>query len=147
MSEQAKTIAEAYNESVEKYEGAVAMTLFHFLGTYGGLHIIPGADAVVTEEGLETVGHALYENAAHPKYRDQQVPWEELDENTKGMWLLSARAAFEAAGMVVAERVVRGYLIEVDGMVFVTDGQRDTTSLGSLSGTTISIAVLPEKGK
>lgn len=98
MSE-AKTMGEAWVG--DGHEEKVATTALRFLSTYGDYRIV-GPGSVVSLKGLEAVAktlHRLFTTAL-------VVCWDEVPAKEKGDWLARARAALEAAGIVVADEVV-----------------------------------------
>lgn len=62
-------------------------------------HIIPGADVVVTAKGLEDAGKALF---ADERWGD----WDGLLPGAKANYIRKARAALEAAGIIIPDEVV-----------------------------------------
>ena len=86
---EAKTIQELYNAKVEKHDGAVAMTIFSFLGEVGSALIGAQGRVVYTEEDVERCEEAAGLTWVHGK---------SIQEMT--------RAVITAAGGVVADEVV-----------------------------------------
>lgn len=116
MSERAKTIGELLDNvcrelcdmnfwpQVEDGEtpGIISSVLEHVRG----YHIIPGADVVVTKEGLEAVARRM-----HAEFSAALVIcWDETPEKERQQWCGVARRTLEAAGIVVADKVMEAEL-------------------------------------
>ncbi|MCK4512640.1 hypothetical protein KAW64_12925 [bacterium] len=98
MSEQAKTVDDLITEWVGEAslgEGLLEAPVFWELVEKHAphLHIIPGADAVVTEEGLEAAAKAIADSLG--------IAWTPENDVEKNTLRHEARAALEAAGITV----------------------------------------------
>ena len=100
MSE-AKTVYGLWNDVFDSpgISGSTGETADYFLRKYGHFGLIPGADAVVTEAGLEAGAKAM---------GDAFIDWGEVTSiaEQEARWEHCTRAALEAAGIVVADEVV-----------------------------------------
>lgn len=79
------------------------------------LPIIPGANAVVTPEGLEAAAKAIRERARVFLGVENDSEWDELHASIRSTWCAVARDAFEDAGIVVANEVMTQVVDMVDG--------------------------------
>lgn len=67
-------------------------------------HIIPGANAMVTPQGLDAAAEELRERVAD-KDVTLNYPWSDLDSHQRGYWRQDVRAALAAAGIVCVDEV------------------------------------------
>ena len=103
MSEQAKTVDDlitGWAREASLGEGLLEAPVFWELVEKHAphLHLIPGADAVVTEEGLETGARRLFTN-------ERWGDWDGLLPRAKAHYIRRFRLALEAAGIRVANEV------------------------------------------
>jgi hypothetical protein len=111
MPEQAETVDDLITEWAREAslgEGLLEAPVFWELVEKHAphLHLIPGADAVVTEEGLEAATRTAYEKHHGPETTlAPPITWDELSERGQEAWRNSTRAALEAAGIRVANEV------------------------------------------
>jgi len=99
------------------------VSLFH--RRYGDYRFIPGADVVVTPQGLEDAAKDVYLMGWQRFGDGNPVPWSEHDEEVRGHYRAVVRAAITAAGGVVADEVVEVQVFAGDDDVYVSVPSRD----------------------
>ena len=95
-----KTIRDAWDRELDKSGGRWLEGSGHFLRRYGDHGFIPGANAVVTPQGLDAGCAAqLGCEGAPPSH------WDDMPESEKEAWRFKLRIGLEAAGIRVAKEV------------------------------------------